>query len=203
STAGNLVNTINGSQYQGGLQTVTLSSIERVEFGSVSGSSLSVALSMAQIGAGLSATAELVGGAGNDVLTIFATVAGAYTVPTFAYSIWTNADEAFEQGDTVVLLGVGNASYTLNATVGHLGLQALVGGNGNDTLNGTDGMEVLNGGGGVNTLNAGGGDDVLVAANVTPFGGVTTNFTFAGSTFNGGAGFDWLSVGGYVNFQGT
>jgi Ca2+-binding RTX toxin-like protein len=202
TTAGNLVTTSNGPQYQGQLTGQYLS-LERLEFGSLNGFGLSVLVGWPLLGTtGLS---EIVGGAGADQLTLFAQgdVNNTYTIPTFAYSNWTNIAQAFGTGDVVVLFGGGAINYTLNAATGHLGVQALVSSNGNDTLNGTDGMELLNGGGGVNTLNGFGGDDVLVAVNNVPFGGVPTNNTYLGSVFNGGTGFDWLSVGGYVNFQGT
>lgn len=130
-------------------------------------------------------------------------MAGSYTLPTFTYESWNGAADLFSPGDGVALVGAGSANYTLNATAGHSGIQGLIGGLGNDTLNGTDGSEVLNGGGGVNILNAGGGNDRLAAVNGTPFGGSATTFTFAGSVFDGGDGTDYLSIGGYVNFQGS
>ena len=201
--AGIAVTTILGSGHQVQLFNATLSSIEQLEFDSEAANVLTATIVASQLGAGLSSTAELIGGEGIDQLVVVASLPGTYTVPTFVKTNWNGATEQFAPGDSVILVGVGFGNFTLNASAGHTGIETLIGGMGNDTLNGTDGMEVLNGGGGLNTLNGGGGNDVLVAANVTPVGGATTLFNFAGSQFNGGDGFDYLSVGGQVFFQGT
>ncbi|HJQ18381.1 MAG TPA: VCBS domain-containing protein [Allosphingosinicella sp.] len=181
----------------------TLSSIERFEFGSQAGTGQQVLLFFNQVGTGLSSSAELVGGGGNDFLGLVVFAADTYTLPSFTKSNWNDGTDALNASDVVGLVVGSSGNYTLNASAGHTGVEALIGGGGNDTLNGTDGIEILIGNGGADTLNAGGGNDVLVAANVTQANGITTNFHFSGSSFNGGDGFDYLSVGGTVFFDGT
>ncbi|KQX25157.1 MULTISPECIES: Ig-like domain-containing protein, partial [unclassified Sphingomonas] len=49
-----------------------------------------------------------------------------------------------------------------------------------------------------------GGNDRLGAVNNIPVGADSpTNFTFAGSQFNGGDGIDYLAIGGHVKFEGN
>ncbi|MHA3790080.1 Ig-like domain-containing protein [Rhizorhabdus wittichii] len=178
---------------------ITLNSIERLVLDSDENVGLRTIVSVGQIGAGLSSTATLNGGDGDDSLIVVALTAGNYTLAPFVRgSDWDSSSNLFDPGDTVTLVASGAGNFTLNASAGHAGIEALVGSTGNDTLNGTDGAEILNGGGGLNFLNGGGGDDKLVATNADG-----TNFTFLGSQFNGGDGFDWLSIGGAVDFQGN
>ena len=68
-------------------------------------------------------------------------------------------------------------------------------------------MEYLSAGGGKNPFDARGGDDTLALHNVIPndaagVAGSERTVTGANTTFNGGAGTDFLSIGGNVNFQG-
>ena len=86
---------------------------------------------------------------------------------------------------------------------GASGNDFLDGGAGNDTLHAGAGVDVLAGSAGSDNLYGEAGDDFLLAVNSAPFQGATTNFNFAGSLFDGGDGFDFLTVGGFVNFQGT
>jgi Ca2+-binding RTX toxin-like protein len=202
TSAGSIGDTINGPVARGSLIGTTLASIERLEFGSTAETGLSINILFNQVGAGLSPTAELVGGEGIDQLTIVAVGGGTYPAPSFTYSTWNSSTDPLVRGDLVVLVAGAPGDYTLNAGVGHAGVQALIGSSGNDTLNGTDGIEVLSGGGGVDILNGGGGNDALAAVNSSPFQGTTSSFTFAGSQFNGGDGFDYLVVGGFVDFKG-
>ncbi|HSU69170.1 MAG TPA: calcium-binding protein, partial [Tepidisphaeraceae bacterium] len=200
SAAGVLLNVPVGEIWSVGLGPVTLTSLERLQFGSIAGSGLSVALPTSQLGSGIS---EVVGGDGRDTLAIIAGTAGTYAIPDFVLTNWNSSADPLNPGDTIALIGSGSGSFTLNAATGHAGVESLTGGAGDDTLNGTDGSEILNAGAGINTITAGGGNDVLVVANVTPFGGATTNLDYTGNVFDGGAGFDYLSVGGNVHFNGT
>ena len=181
----------------------TLSSIEQVQFDSDPGSRLIALALSAQVGAGISSTATLQGGAGNDSLLLLAVAPGTYTLSPFVRDAsWNSSNDVFNPGDTVGLIVGAAGNYTLNAATGHAGVEVLLGGVGNDTLNGTSGSEILNGGGGANTVHGGGGNDLIVISNVTPFGGATTSFTFADNLLDGGNGVDYLSVGGNVSFGG-
>ncbi|WP_340313837.1 hypothetical protein [Rhizorhabdus argentea] len=186
-----------------GLFGVSLSSIEKVQFQSDAGSRLIATALTSQVGAGISSTATLQGGEGDDSLLLLAVAPGSYTVSAFMRDAsWNSSDDVFNPGDTVGLVVAAPGNYTLNAAADHDGVEVLLGGLGNDTLNGSSGSEILNGGGGANTIHAGGGNDLLTIANVTPSGGSPTNFTFANNLLDGGNGFDYLSVGGNVTFQG-
>ncbi|WP_162248198.1 MULTISPECIES: beta strand repeat-containing protein, partial [unclassified Sphingomonas] len=199
TAAGTIVPDSAGSVVQVNLAGIGLNSIERLELDSGEGVALRVIVTVGQIGAGLSPTATLNGGDGDDSLIVAAGTAGTYTLAPFVRGDgWNSSSNLFAPGDTVTLVAGGSGNFTLNASAGHAGIEALVGGAGNDTLNGTDGAEILIGAGGLNVLNGGGGGDKLVATNATG-----TEFTFTGNQFNGGDGFDWLSIGGEVNFQGT
>lgn len=199
--------------------TTQLSSIEQLDFRSDANAAISAQVLFGgsfpnQVGAGLSAAATLIGGAGRDALVLIAqTQAGqnySFTAPSFNYSnSWSTATRAYQESDRVFVIATGTGNGTLNASL-HIGVQHLSGGAGDDIVNGTDGMEFLSGGnGGTDQLFGRGGDDTLAIANVIPNGangqpsGGETTLTFAGSTFDGGAGTDFLSVGGNVNFQGT
>jgi len=200
-TAGVLLNLAAGPTTAVGLGPVTLTSIERLQFGSTAGSGLFASLPVALLAS--SGITELVGGDGRDSLNIIAATPGNYTIPTLTLTNWNASSDPLNPGDIVALVANGAGSFTLNAAAGHAGVQALVGGAGDDTLNGTSGSEILNGGAGVNIINAGDGNDVIILANVTPFGGSPTSLDYTGNTFDGGAGFDYLSVGGEVEFNGT
>jgi len=203
-SAGASVDTPSGQSVSVVLASTELSGLEGVRFFSEQGTRLNVVVRADQLGAGLSNSATLFGGDGDDSLSVLALTAGSYTLPGFVRDAsWHASTDVFDPGDTVGLVAVGSGNFTLNASATHAGIEALVGGAGNDTLNGSAGSEILNGNGGVNILNGGGGNDLLVAANTTPFGGTPSSFTFAGSAFNGGAGFDYLSIGGAVDFKGT
>src|SRR5690349_10434106 len=200
-SAGPLLNLLVGPTSIVNLGPVTLTSIERVQFGSAAGGGLTVSLTAAQLAT--SGITELVGGDGRDNLVIAAGAAGTYTIPNLTLTTWNASTNPLSPGDTISLIANGSGNYTLNAAAGHAGVQVLVAGAGDDILNGTSGSEILNGGPGVNTINAGDGSDVIIVANVTPFGGVTTSNDYTGNVFDGGAGFDYLSVGGEVEFNGT
>ena len=224
SSAGTPFTAVNGQSTTVSLLNSTLTSIERFDFQSQSGSTLSTNVFYGNFvpnqltSSGLT---TLNGGAGQDLLVLVAVGPGTYTLPTFAKTNWTTLTDGRLPSDLVILFAASGGTaaapwgYTLNASNdgsgGHSGREALTGGSGNDTLNGNDGQEFLNGGGGVNQLHGGGGDDALIIANVTPntlvngvvTPGTTTTFTGSGSTFDGGTGTDFLSVGGNVNFQGS
>lgn len=197
------------SQYN--LYNTTLSSFERLQFDSTSGNGVSALLYYGgfvpnQIGSGLSATAELIGGDGFDILALVAVGTGSYTLPAnLTYTNWQTATNAWlpGTGDLVALVGVGDFNYTLTAANGNPSVQSLQSGGGNDTLIGSDGMDFLSAGGGSNTVFGGAGDDALVIINTYVTGQAPSTKTGAGSTYDGGADTDFLLIGGHVNFQGT
>jgi VCBS repeat-containing protein len=202
----------------------TFSGIERLDFQSDAGTGLSLNVAngglgafVSQIGAGISSTATLTGGAGVDTLVLTSaytttTSPGGWIInaPDFTYENWTAVDRAYRAGDRVVVLNSGNGTGVIYGSA-HEGVQHLSGGNANVTINGSDDMDYLTAGG-VGQLYGNGGDDTLSAGNIvgisTNAQGVTTaspegTATFLGSLYDGGTGFDFLMLGGSVNFQGT
>jgi VCBS repeat-containing protein len=189
----------------------TISSIERLQYNSLAGSGVSALLFYGgglpnQIGTGLAANAELVGGDGMDTLALLAIGSGAYSLPTtFSYTNWQAPEHAWlpATGDVVALVGLGNFNYVLSAAEGNPGLQSLISGDGDDTLQGSEGMDILSAGGGINEVRGYGGNDALAIVNTYVPGNPTTFLTGAGSLYDGGNGTDFLTIGGYVNFQGA
>lgn len=196
----------------------TLTSLERLVFNSQAGDLLNPVLAYGgnngaanQIGSGLSATAEIVGGAGQDILSLSynsANLPSTVTAPSFTFSNWDTPTRAY-LGDRVIISVSGTGDTTLNGSA-HTGVQGLNGGQGNDIINGSNDMDLISGGsGGNDQLFGNGGDDTLFLINtyfINPTTGAIgpeTTRTGAGSTFNGGSGTDFLMLGGNVNFQGT
>jgi len=189
-------------------------SVETVVFESLTGTALGASLVLAFPGLPvlLPVPGAYVGGDGADKLSFNALSMGGQaelSIPTIALSNWTSASKTYlgaYEGDTVSLVGFGNLNFALRAndTLGTNGIiQVLFAQGGNDTLNGSAGRDILYHTGGNDQLLGNDGDDALVIANGTPTGGVLSTLTGAGSTFDGGAGNDFLSVGGVVNFAGT
>lgn len=195
--------------FNGGTQTeyqITwpsqLVSLEAVRFDSRAGDFLDlVVLEFQRQNAGLT---TVIGGEGRDILYSVVFSAGSYTMPELTFDNW-NADLLSPNNDFVVLVvNTGNTdNFVLNARDGLASIQGLRGALGSDILNGSSGSDSLDGGGGINQLYGNGGDDWLFAENYTPYGGSPATNTFAGNTFDGGADYDTLLVGGPVNFQGT
>ena len=205
--------------FQGVTPITVITGFERLAFNSLAGDVLSVTLlyggtsgQVNQIGPALSADATLIGGAGQDnlSLTYTASVAGGVvTAPSFTYSNWDTVTRAYLGGDRVGIGIVGPNGVTINGSA-HIGVQNLNGGVGNDTINGSDDMDLISGGsGGSDLLFGNGGDDTLQLINTylinpsTGAIGAESTRTGAGSTYNGGTGTDFLLLGGNVNFQGT
>ena len=193
------------------LLNTTLSSFERLQFNSTADNGVSALLFYggfvsSQIGSGLSATAELIGGEGFDVLALVAVGSGSYTLPAgLTYTNWQTATNAWlpGTGDLVALVGAGDFNYTLTAANGNPSVQSLQSGGGNDTLIGSTGMDFLSAGGGSNTVSGGAGNDAVAIINTYVTGQAPSTLTGANSTYDGGADTDFLLIGGYVNFQGT
>ncbi|WP_309611458.1 FG-GAP-like repeat-containing protein [Sphingomonas sp.] len=186
------------------LTVTTLASIERLQFQSTLATPQDIDVAFSQLGSGLSATAEVIGSAGDDQLAIFATTSGTYTMPTFTLTNWDSPTQPFQSADILFLIGSGSGGFTLNASANHTGYEYVSGGSGNDIVNGGNGIDYLYGGSaGADILNGGGGDDVLRAYNIRLSNGAWTTRTFSGTQYNGGSGFDYLSATGLVNFQGT
>jgi Ca2+-binding RTX toxin-like protein len=197
--------------------TTFISGFERLAFNSLAGDQMVVAMLYGgaagqtnQIGPGLAANAELIGGAGDDILTLNynASVASStVTAPSFTYTNWTTPTRAYLSGDRVNIGLTGSAGATLNGSA-HAGVQGLSGSAGNDIINGSDDMDSISGGaGGADFLYGNGGDDTLSVVNTYLFNngsaGPETARTGAGTLYDGGSGFDFLALGGNVNFQGT
>ncbi|CAN7520113.1 hypothetical protein LJR219_003650 [Phenylobacterium sp. LjRoot219] len=88
---------------------------------------------------------------------------------------------------------------------GSLGNDVLGGGAGADLVQGDDGDDILRTFGqepGADTLEGGGGADTLSGINLNINGALVAS-DFAGSVFDGGAGIDYLGVGGPVTFRGS
>jgi hypothetical protein len=196
--------------------TTTLLSFERLTFNSLAGDQMSVNLAFGgnggalnQIGPGLAANAVITGGAGQDLLVLgynSANLPGTVTAPSFTYSNWDTPTRAY-LGDRLIVSVLGNGATTVNGSA-HTGVQGLNGGGGDDVVNGSNDMDLISGGsGGADQLHGNGGDDTLflintyLISNGSP--GPESTRTGAGSLFDGGSGFDFLMLGGFVNFQGT
>lgn len=180
------------------LRVAQIVGIENLQFGSTAAVGIWARLNLNQ----LTGISQLTGGEGYDRLTItFGGTSGTFTVPTFTKVGWTETSDVWDTGDVVFFFGGNGFNYTINASANHTGVEYLFGGSGNDTLNGTDGAEILNGGDGINTLKAGGGNDLLQASII--YNGGNLNNNFSGSIFDGGAGFDYLSLSGNMTFRGT
>ena len=211
-----------GSQLSTYAFLLGISGIEEIEFASLAGEWLSTNLIARSVFtppggtqqvANLALPPNLRGGEGLDSLALVAAggMGGAaeILVPTLAFHDWEAVTKAYLPTDTLFYVGADGATpfnYVIranNANAAQDVLQHLIGGGGNDTLIGSDGSDLLNGNGGVNLLQGLDGDDALIIANGTSTTGVTSANTGAGSVFDGGAGNDFLSVGGAVNFEGT
>jgi Ca2+-binding RTX toxin-like protein len=197
------------------LTSATLSSIERFDFQSESGTKDSVTLNFGGSNSlgqpqhnqvADSGLASIDGGAGQDILSLFVGGGGSFTMPTLAKTNWTTADGPAALNSDMVALraGTSTADFTLHVSDdgsgSHSGVELLQGSAGNDTLIGNDGIDILNGLGGVNVLHGGGGNDLLIANGdiATPNGtnplGPITYETLDPSVYDGGAGFDYLVV---------
>ncbi|MFM5948502.1 MAG: beta strand repeat-containing protein [Novosphingobium sp.] len=198
-------------------QSATISSIERIQFNSAAGEIHSATFNFGgnsgspnQFGAGISLNAELVGGAGVDVLSLRFNNAGlpaTVTLPAFTYTNWSTPVRPYFAGDRVAIAISGAGATTVNI-ISHPGVVGITGGTGDDTVNGSDGVEVFNGAGTGNDVffgNAGNDSmsiiNTYLISNGTP--GSESGFTGAGKTFDGGDGTDWLVFGGHVSFAGT
>ncbi|MGC1269245.1 MAG: hypothetical protein WA842_01470 [Croceibacterium sp.] len=188
-----------------GFSGATVTSVEKLKFVSKAEVSISTNFTKTQFEA--TGINEVIGGAGRDILTLLVSGGGTFTMPSLNLTNWVSTTTPFLTGGDIVALTVTEngapANFTLNALEGLASTQGLTGGSGNDTLNGSSGTDVLNGGGGINVLNGNAGDDWLAIVNNKQPNGTYSTLTGAGSSFNGGDGWDVLSIGGEVNFQGT
>ena len=198
-------------------QSATINSIERIQFNSAAGEIFSATFNFGgnsgspnQFGSGISLNAELIGGAGVDVLSLRFNNAGlpaTVTLPAFTYTNWTTPDRPYQFGDRVTIAISGAGSTTVNI-ISHPGIVSITGGTGDDTVNGSDGVEVFNGLGTGNDFFFGNaGNDSMSVVNTYLLNngsvGSESTFTGAGKTFDGGDGTDWLVLGGHVSFAGT
>lgn len=144
------------------LNNATLSSIEKISFGSVMGNTLQVQVAFGQLGNGLARNAELIGGAGTDKFLVLALTGGSYQLSSFTLTGWTTDFSNPGTSDAVILSGaVAGQSYTLRAAASHDGLQVLGGNDGDDVLIGGNSNEVLAGNAGADTLTPGDGNDTM------------------------------------------
>lgn len=222
---------VSSTMFPQGIQTVsgsllrlhvTLSSFERVEFASTAGTVTSIALDfgnnigstgnpnyVSQIGSGISATAEIVGGDGFDALNLIASHTydmppGGYVLnaPSFTYTNWSTPTRAYLPGDRINIVQRGLSYGVINGSP-HEGVQGLFGGEGSDTINGSDGMDFISGGWGRDLLYGGGGDDALALISARTGFAQAPNYTGETTLFDGGDGFDFLVLGGEIWFEGT
>lgn len=190
-------------------------SIERIEFDSAAGTQVQGVFGFgfdtdypSQIGSGqIAADAVLIGGAGFDSVVLVAPTGAAsktYNVPTFSYTGWLTPDRPYAPADTVAVV-VGGSGVTLNGS-SHQGVQYLSIANGG-IVNGSDGMDYISGGTAVQ-LNGNGGDDAFaivdtIAVQYSQTGQITGQAHSitapASGIYKGGAGVDWLVLGGEVN----
>ena len=190
-------------------------SIERIEFDSNAGTQVQGVFGFgfdtdypSQIGGGqIAADAVLVGGAGLDSVVLVAPTGAAnrtYNAPSFSYSSWLTPSRPYDPADTVAVL-VGGNGVTVNGSA-HQGVQNLSILNGG-TVNGSDDMDYITGGTGVQ-LNGNGGDDAFaivdaIAVQYNAAGlivGQAHSLTApASGVYRGGAGVDWLVLGGEVS----
>ena len=84
--------------------SLSLSSIERIQFASTAGQVLSTLTPYGAFGCGIPATIELVGGAGRDHFVLLASGPGSYVMPNFNLTNWQGNGGIFNRGDSVVLL---------------------------------------------------------------------------------------------------
>ncbi|MFM5949236.1 MAG: beta strand repeat-containing protein [Novosphingobium sp.] len=187
------------TQYNAYFPTV-IGGIEAVRFGSAANDWLGiVVLEFQRAASGLT---SLTGGAGRDAFYDVVFSPGTYTMPALTFTNWSS-DITDPNFDYVTLFASSGGNYVLNAREGLATIQGLQGNTGDDVLNGSSGSDALNGMGGLNQLHGNGGNDLLMAENVTPYGGVATTLNFAGNLYDGGSGEDSLVVGGRVDFKGT
>jgi Ca2+-binding RTX toxin-like protein len=200
------------------LSSATLLSFERLAFNSTANTVMIAQFAyggnnaaLNQIGPGLAANSEIVGGAGFDTVTLryaSANLPGTVTAPSgFTYTNWFTPTRAYLPGDSVSINVSGSGATTINGTA-HAGVQVLNGGSGSDVINGSNDMDSLSGGaGGSDQLFGNGGNDTFNVVNTyvynTGFAGSESTLTAAGSLFDGGSGTDFLVFGGHVNFLGT
>ena len=192
----------------------TINSFERLVFNTQTSDFLQVNFSFGgsggsptnHIGSGLSADAEIVGGAGTDVLGLsyYASgTPGSVTLPTFTYTNWSTPVRPYQPADQVAFFVVGSGATNISGA-SHSGILTITGGSGNDVITGTDGIEVVNVSSGNDTVNAGAGSDALAIVNtyynrIFAGPGSESTLTGAGTSFNGGDGTDFLILGGHVN----
>jgi Ca2+-binding RTX toxin-like protein len=180
----------------------SLVSVERLEFASQAGEIVEAIFSPGVLGS--SGLVELVGGAGTDDAVFLVDQPGTYTMPALTLSGWDPAPLNAWEGlasDALVLLALSNygTDYTLNALAGTNAFQVLVGLDGDQVMNGSDNADHFAGNGGNDQMFGGGGNDMFEIVN----GLYTWPMTGEGSTYDGGAGSDVLSIGGTVFFFGT
>lgn len=192
----------------------TLRSVERIDFESQSGGTITAVLLWGRTLSGPidqlaeSGLATIGGGGGQDVLGLAALRGGSFTLPNLTRVNWTTGTGTqILEGDMIILYGGGDSfSYELHVSDdgsgSHAGVDQLRGGGGADTLIGNNGRDILNGGGGPDVLRAGGGDDLLIAnGNVISSGdGMLISMP---SIYDGGEGFDYLVANGGASFAGS
>jgi Ca2+-binding RTX toxin-like protein len=185
------------------LDPATLVSVERLAFDSHAGELINAVFYPGTFAA--SGITELVGGAGSDNAVFLVSGSNTYTLPALTLTNWSaapvNAWDA-STADSLALIALSDpgANITINALAGVNAFQVLAGLAGNDTINGSGNADYISGGGGFDQLFGNGGNDAFEIVNGSTF---LPALTGAGSTFNGGAGTDVLTIGGSVNFQGT
>lgn len=197
----------------------SFSSIERIAFESTAGSTLIAVFRFGEqspgspytnqfASGGVAATAELVGGAGHDILNLVGGIPSGDTItaPSFSYVDWETPTRAYQGGDRVNVSTTSAIPVTINGSP-HVGVQFLRGGSGSDTINGSNDMDYIEWGGeGGDKLYGNGGDDTIgfvetIMVTTGSDGQIVKETSLGRSAqglVDGGAGFDFVLFGGTV-----
>ena len=146
---------------------------------------------------GLNGNDTLDGGAGNDVM-----VGGlgndTYIVDAVGDTVMENANEGTDivRSATLTTLNLSSYANVENLSYTGSGNATLTGNSGDNFLSGGNGNDTIVGGGGIDTMRGGGGNDLLVQSGDIPIPSGGT------MTFDGGSGFDTLSISNNVVTNG-
>ncbi|WP_298282376.1 hypothetical protein [Novosphingobium sp.] len=203
--------------------------VENIVFNSESGHYILFASIISRNGlASIISIPKLIGGQGIDII-LFAGVSTSgsmlLTMPDVQVENWNSTGNSYQSGQLtsdrvrITALAYSSDDVVVSASEAN-GLAGLVQAlsfqpmsaaafQAKVTLLGSSGQDNLSFSGGIATLSGAAGDDILVIANAAPvidganLLGPVTEFTGAGSLFDGGSGKDTLSVGGHVDLKAT
>jgi len=183
------------------LRDASLAALERLAFETLGAGGLSaVALNTSQLGAGLLATAEIVGSAAGDSLQLTMSSSGAFTVQ-FTYTNWNLPDETVVTG-TALQDTITGAAYRDVFNAGN-GADTLYGLQGDDILNGEADNDIIYGGASFDIIRGGSGLDQMYGEGGNDMFFTNSTEHAAGDLYDGGADTDTVSVesGALVNLR--